>query len=316
LKGGAISVEEEWSQARIQKYINDETEESLALEYKAAGALGKIDDNKKEITKDVSAMANSAGGIIVYGVKKHDEDEKRHLPERIDPITRSKFSKEWLEQVINNIKPRINEPIIHSVSLDTGSDDVVYVVDIPQSTIAHQAKDYRYYKRYNYESVLMEDYEIRDVMNRLKNPRVELDFEIQVTKEEIAPVQPTESGPIMKPSYDLRIVATNTGPVYAKYVSAFVLMPFDFLPRFMQKKLHPELDESGQKYHRLRLRADKPILPELTFTWSTKLRDDLLPLPRDTREYVIRWSTHSDNAPAVHGEIIISDIEIVNSRRN
>jgi len=42
-------------------------------------------------------MANSAGGIIIYGIKEYDEADKRHLPEKIDPIQQNVFSKEWLE---------------------------------------------------------------------------------------------------------------------------------------------------------------------------------------------------------------------------
>ena len=41
----------------------NEIEENLHLDYKSAGALSKIDRKKDEITKDVSALANSDGGI-------------------------------------------------------------------------------------------------------------------------------------------------------------------------------------------------------------------------------------------------------------
>jgi hypothetical protein len=54
----------------IQALIRSRTEESLTLEYKAAKALtatGKR-DFRDEISKDVSSMANSAGGRIIYGV--------------------------------------------------------------------------------------------------------------------------------------------------------------------------------------------------------------------------------------------------------
>ena len=52
--------------------------------------------------------------------------------------------------------------------------EVIYVVNIPKSDTAHQAKDKRYYKRYNFESVMMEDYEIKDIINRVKNPKINL----------------------------------------------------------------------------------------------------------------------------------------------
>lgn len=149
---------EHWDQARVQEYIDNLIEESLTLDYKSSEALAKIDSKKKEITKDVSAMANSAGGVILYGVKEYDEPTKRHLPEKIDGINRNEFTKEWIEQVINNIRPRIDGVLIHPVNLDTDPDKVVYVIEIQQSTTAHQATDFRYYKRFNFESIPMEDY--------------------------------------------------------------------------------------------------------------------------------------------------------------
>ena len=119
-------------------------------------------------------MVNSSGGIIIYGIKEFDEVTKRHLPETITPINCVEFSKEWLEQIINNIKPKIAGVVIHPVLLDIGLNQVVYVVEIPQSDTAHQATDKRYYKRYNFQSVPMDDYEIRDVMHRAIIPNANL----------------------------------------------------------------------------------------------------------------------------------------------
>lgn len=163
-----------WNEAEIQRYIDDEEEESVALDYKASDALAKSDGKKTEITKDVSAMANSAGGIIIYGLK--EDPARRHIAEKIDPVDRTQFSKEWLEHVISNIRPRLSGVIIHPVSLSSSANDVAYVVEIPQSNTAHQANDKRYYKRFNFESVAMEDFEIRDIMNRATIPNVEVEF--------------------------------------------------------------------------------------------------------------------------------------------
>ncbi len=169
-------MEKKWNQSIIQGYIDNFVEESLTLDYKSGEALGKTDAKKKEITKDVSAMANSAGGVILYGVKEYDELTKRHLPEKIDGVNRDEFSKEWIEQIIKNIRPRIDGVIIYPINIDADPDKVVYVIEIQQSTTAHQAIDYRYYKRFNFESVPMEDYEIRDVMNRLITPDASVEF--------------------------------------------------------------------------------------------------------------------------------------------
>lgn len=164
-----------WDQLRLQAYIDNFIEESLTLEYKAADALERTDRKREQITKDVSAIANSDGGILIYGLKEYGNDERKHLPEKIDPIDRTQFSKETLEQVINNIRPHIPGLVIYPVVLNS-SNEVAYIVDIPRSNTAHQATDHRYYKRHNFISVPMEDYEVRDTMNRAITPDASIEF--------------------------------------------------------------------------------------------------------------------------------------------
>ena len=170
-----------WDQARLESYITNQIEENLMLDYKSAGALAKTDGKRSEVTKDVSAFANPAGGTIIYGIKEHDDQTKKHLPEKIDPIDRTQLSKEWLEQVIGNIRPRIDAISIHPVPLNGISTQVAYVVEIPRGITAHQATDHRYYRRYNFESVSMEDYEIQDIRNRRRSfsPLVKFDVEVR-----------------------------------------------------------------------------------------------------------------------------------------
>jgi hypothetical protein len=164
-----------WTLEKLQQLIDDGIKESLILEYKAAGALGRSDGKKREITKDISAIANSAGGVLIYGVSEFQQKEKAHLPEKLDPIDSSEYSKEWLEQVISNISPKIEGLIIEPVTIGDDSDRA-YVVDVPKSTTAHQATDWRYYKRHNFLSIPMDDHEIRDVMNRSIMPNIEVEF--------------------------------------------------------------------------------------------------------------------------------------------
>lgn len=87
----------------LEYLINNEVEENIHLDYKASGALSKEDPKRTEITKDVSAFANSDGGIIIYGLS-----EKDHKPGALSFIDGSKLTKEWLENVITLIQPRID----------------------------------------------------------------------------------------------------------------------------------------------------------------------------------------------------------------
>lgn len=69
----------EWTEADIDHLIRDQRPEDLGLDYKKSEALDKT--KKDEISKDVSAMANSAGGVLIYGL---DESTMQSGPIRFD----------------------------------------------------------------------------------------------------------------------------------------------------------------------------------------------------------------------------------------
>lgn len=155
----------------INNLITNEVEENIHLDYKAAGALDKKDDKKRnEITKDISAFANSDGGIIVYGISEED-----HRPKEISPIDGRIYTKEWLENVIQLIQPRIDDLKIYPIRIGDLRKSI-YVVKIPRSgNVPHMARDKRYYKRFNFKSEPMEDYEVKDLYNRIFIPKIKID---------------------------------------------------------------------------------------------------------------------------------------------
>src|ERR1035438_1150730 len=96
------------TEAELQSLITEQVEESVSLEYKHSGALARDDKKREEVTKDVSAFVNSAGGLIVYGIVEGTTATTRHLPVALTPVDRTQFSREWLEQVIQRIQPKID----------------------------------------------------------------------------------------------------------------------------------------------------------------------------------------------------------------
>ncbi|WP_417558787.1 helix-turn-helix domain-containing protein [Mesoflavibacter zeaxanthinifaciens] len=70
----------------LNSLIENKVEENLNLDYKAAGALDKQNNKTSEISKDVSALANSDGGILIYGII--EDKVNKHLPEKIDVDTK------------------------------------------------------------------------------------------------------------------------------------------------------------------------------------------------------------------------------------
>jgi len=165
----------EWNEQDLLDLITLQVQEGVELDYKQCDALQKTDGKKNEISKDVSAFANSAGGVLVYGMK-----ENGHKPTALDVgYDPNDISKEWLEQVINSrIQRRIDSIRVNQINLTkTAPGKVAYVVAIPQSIRApHQAADKKFYKRFNFESVPMEEYEIRDVAHRSSTPALDIDF--------------------------------------------------------------------------------------------------------------------------------------------
>jgi predicted HTH transcriptional regulator len=155
----------------LQRLIDDSAEESINLEFKSAEALESKDHNKKEIAKDVSAFANSDGGIIIYGIK-----EQNHKAHSLTFIDGHRITKEWLEQVINsNIQQRIDGLLIFPIRRNQNIKETIYVVKIPASKSApHMTTEKKFYRRYNFESVYMEEYEVR----RAYNQRSKTDLEI------------------------------------------------------------------------------------------------------------------------------------------
>jgi hypothetical protein len=163
---------QDWTEEAIQFILDNNLEESSNLEFKAAGALDKSDSKKEEIAKDVSAFANSDGGILLYGII-----EKNHKADSVDFIDGNLFNKEWLELIITtNISRRIDGIKIFPVRFNNEISKTVYVIKIPISFSApHMVnKKKQYYKRFNFMAVQMEEYEVRQVYQRKES--VKLDF--------------------------------------------------------------------------------------------------------------------------------------------
>lgn len=207
----------DWKEADTLALITNGVKESLELDYKQCASLQKTDGKKREISKDVSAFANSAGGIIVYGMIENGQ-MPISLDNGYDPAD---ISKEWLDNVISStISPRLEQVYINQIELhNTHPSRVIYVVEIPQANARapHQAQDKLYYKRFNFKSEPMADYEIRDIMLRSQGP--DLTVNIQETHRD-------EEGVI---TVEIRIV--NNGHNIAKYVTCIcqVVSSYDII---------------------------------------------------------------------------------------
>jgi hypothetical protein len=172
----------EWDESDLEAMVNAGTQESIELDFKASPSLQNDDKKKDEISKDVSAFANSAGGTLLYGML---EDRSTHVAMGLDTGSDpTVITKEWLEQIINSrIQRRIDGIRINQIPLTKSPGRVAYAVYVPASTRApHQASDKKFYKRFNFHSVPMEEYEIRDVARRGEVPDLRIVFSLPKTE--------------------------------------------------------------------------------------------------------------------------------------
>jgi hypothetical protein len=143
------------------------------------------------------------------------DDCLKHLPERIDGVDRTQFSKEWLENIVTHIRPRIPDLKIHPVQLSSNADHLAFVLEIPQGATAHQATDHRYYRRYNFQSLPMLDHEIRDVMNRKERASILVEAEFVIWS------RPDKEGHHGRLIFRIH----NTSNVFVRYVALVASSP-------------------------------------------------------------------------------------------
>jgi len=130
----------------IEAFVSRKIEENLNLDYKDIRAFHDFD----ELSKDVSAFANSSGGLLILGISEEIKKGNRVLKILPKEITwgDETLSKEQLEDNLNSkIQPRINGLRIIPVREGNGSLRIIFLIDIPQSdNPPHMASSNKYYK--------------------------------------------------------------------------------------------------------------------------------------------------------------------------
>lgn len=161
-----LHEQEDYTIGDIQALIDNHAEEGVHLELKRANALSK--ENADKITKTLSAFANSDGGVVIYGVA-----EKDHVASDYSFVDGNTITTEQISILARYVRPAIDGLRVYPIRKDDDFSKSIYVVKVPRSDKApHMAKDHRYYKRNNVESIPMEDFDVKDVMSRIHNPKL------------------------------------------------------------------------------------------------------------------------------------------------
>lgn len=130
----------EWND--LVQLVNRQVPESPTLDYKAT-LPSRTDAGRKELLADVSAMANSSGGILLYGISEARESDegKTDRPAALVglPDTNAVEEQQRLEQTIRSgLDPPLARFLVRPI-FDAGRSTYVLAVGVPASLLAPHA---------------------------------------------------------------------------------------------------------------------------------------------------------------------------------
>jgi hypothetical protein len=302
--------------AWLHSFIEDATEESSNLEFKRGSVLAFKGQGRQkaieEFTKDVTAMANAGGGTILFGIEEEKNEAGFDTPSGYAPCKSGHVSREQLDQILSsNIRPPIEGlrivPIRPLGSTIPG--DVCFAIEIPQSDSAHQAADFRYYRRRNTTTDAMPDYEIREVMARRKWPDVGVEIKIRLGD----PFQVRDA-----PKGNLHIQVENLGSVTCRNFVVLVTIPYVIARRMVEFPSDDVLQADTEKGIGLRVSfangVSGPLLPSLkmirNYPIYSPANGGSLHLKGDDRSLLekVQYRLFADEAPVKEGWLDVGDV--------
>jgi len=167
-----------WTEGTLKMYLG--REESMRLEFKSGRLMdGNPDKVAENLSKEISAFANTEGGLLFLGIAEEDR-----IATRLDGISEETWPSYRLQQLIeSNIYPPLAGIRVYRVPLTEFSGSrVVFVIEVPQGRTAHQAKDCRYYGRSEFETKALRDFDIRLRMERGKAAHAEISSSVRLVR--------------------------------------------------------------------------------------------------------------------------------------
>jgi hypothetical protein len=166
----------------LQRLVDDQVQERDFIEYKK-GMYGNSDDDKREMLKDITSMANHRGGYIVIGIEADDEG----IPTNVIGIEAGNHVERIRSSCLNNIDKRIVGLDIEDISLSNNK--VVIVISIPESINAPHMVTYKglnqFWKRHGRQKEKMTTHEIGEAFDKRLSNLNRLDRFLFLRKTEI-----------------------------------------------------------------------------------------------------------------------------------
>jgi len=320
----------DWTEQDLHDLIGQS--ESARLEFKSGRLLDDRTKAIETISAEISAFANSEGGVLVLGIRERREGQQPVAAE-IDGVDTSAVAPQWLQQVIeSNISPHLAGIRLKRIQLTKSPGRAVIVVVIPKGTTAYQANNRWYYGRSEFEIKPLPDHEVRLRMQRGKVAEVSLlvdedtivtsglledDYEnpkdaesfpeyLQAQVREIAMTGPSDlqTG---EQTFSFRLNVKNTSETTVK--GLLLQLTFDHHPDVRIACGDKTIGNQLPERLRLELPAGKRIFPgdEMPFP------EEIFTIVAGTAETVrdarckIVWTAFLDDSPASSGTLDLTE---------
>lgn len=152
----------------IKRLVENQIQESSSLDYKKELTISK-DKDKKEFLFDVSAMYNTDGGCLVFGIEEEKDQNNQNTgkPKEITGIEIQNSDKliQQIEDIVKTCtEPSINQLIIKELEVDG---QTVLILGIPKglglpSMVTYNQTN-KFYKRRNSGKFAVDIYELNNM---------------------------------------------------------------------------------------------------------------------------------------------------------
>ncbi|SFB80933.1 Putative DNA-binding domain-containing protein [Flagellimonas taeanensis] len=155
-------------EADIKRLLEHQIQESSGLDYKKEFSISR-DKDKKEFLFDVSAMYNTDGGCLIYGIEEEKDADGQNTgrPHEITGIEIQNSDKltQQIEDVVKNCtEPSINQLLINELQIDGKTILILGIpkgLGLPAMVTFNQTN--KFYKRRNSGKFAVDVYELNNM---------------------------------------------------------------------------------------------------------------------------------------------------------
>jgi len=180
--------------------------------------FNRRDGARIEMSKDVAAMANAEGGIIIYGIDQATKEGNLAVPSEWNFPSKKINREGLLQQIAASINPPIPGIRIECISPSETAEGtgMCVVVEVPKSTEVHQSEDKIFHRRHDAIVLPMSQSEVMEVSRRASWPDVDCEVGIGVMSD-------YKYGDGY--ANNVHICAENLGPIRCKYFCIRLTVP-------------------------------------------------------------------------------------------